>query len=120
MFIAGIDGGGTHTRIEVRDMDNRLVRRGEFGPFNINSIGAAAFRGLLRAVFGWCGGMADCGGSIAGTARAVELCSYRLTSPGVGLEAGASLYGNTRNMFKGIFYNLDRHRLDFFIHASQE
>ena len=50
------------------------------------------------------GGMADCGGYIAGTARAVELCSYRLTSPGVGLEAGASLYGNTRNMFKGLFY----------------
>ena len=50
------------------------------------------------------GGMADCGGYIAGTSRAVELCSYRLTSPGVGLEAGASLYGNTRNMFKGIFY----------------
>lgn len=50
------------------------------------------------------GGMADCGGYIAGTSRAVELCSYRLTSPGVGLEAGASLYGNTRNMFKGLFY----------------
>lgn len=50
------------------------------------------------------GGMADCGGYIAGTARAVELCSYRLTAPGVGLEAGASLYGNTRNMFKGLFY----------------
>lgn len=50
------------------------------------------------------GGMADCGGYIAGTQKAVELCSFRLTSPGVGLEAGASLYGNTRNMFKGLFY----------------
>lgn len=50
------------------------------------------------------GGMADCGGYMAGTARAIELCSYRLTSPGVGLECGASLYGNTRNMFKGLFY----------------
>lgn len=48
--------------------------------------------------------MADCGGYIAGSAKAVELCSFRLTSPGVGLEAGASLYGNTRNMFKGLFY----------------
>ena len=28
MFIAGIDGGGTHTRIELRDMDNTLIRRG--------------------------------------------------------------------------------------------
>ena len=60
MFIAGIDGGGTHTRVELRDMDNRMLRRGEFGPFNINSIGADAFRALLQEVFAWCGGLADC------------------------------------------------------------
>lgn len=60
MFIAGIDGGGTHTRIELRDLENRLIRRGEFGPFNINSIGQAAFRSLLGAVFAWCGGMGEC------------------------------------------------------------
>ena len=60
MFIAGIDGGGTHTRIELRDMENRFVRRGEFGPFNINSIGPEAFRCLLREVFVWCGSMAEC------------------------------------------------------------
>ena len=60
MFIAGIDGGGTHTRIEIRDMDNTLLRRGDFGPFNINSIGETAFRGLLREVFAWCGGMGNC------------------------------------------------------------
>ena len=60
MFIVGIDGGGTHTRIELRDMDNTLIRRGEFGPFNINSIGENAFRCLLRDVFAWCGGMEHC------------------------------------------------------------
>jgi len=60
MFIAGIDGGGTHTRIELRDMDNQLIRRGEFGPFNINSIGDHAFRALLKEVFAWCGNMAEC------------------------------------------------------------
>lgn len=60
MFIAGIDGGGTHTRIELRDMDNRLLGRSEFGPFNINAIGEAAFRSLLGDVFRWCGDMADC------------------------------------------------------------
>lgn len=60
MFIAGIDGGGTHTRVELRDMENRLLRRGEFGPFNINAIGESAFRTLLREVFHWCGGMEDC------------------------------------------------------------
>jgi len=60
MFIAGIDGGGTHTRIELRDMENGLLRRGEFGPFNINSIGENAFRMLLQEIFRWCGNMTDC------------------------------------------------------------
>ena len=60
MFIAGIDGGGTHTRVELRDMENRFVRRGEFGPFNLNAIGEAAFRSLLQEVFDWCGGMTGC------------------------------------------------------------
>jgi len=60
MFIAGIDGGGTHTRIEIRDMENRFVRREEFGPFNMNSIGEGAFRKLLRSVFAFCGGMEEC------------------------------------------------------------
>jgi len=49
------------------------------------------------------GGMAETGGYIAGTARAVELASYRLTSVGCGLEVGASL-GQNKNMFKGLFY----------------
>lgn len=60
MFIAGIDGGGTHTRLEIRDMENRTLRREEFGPFNINSIGEAAFRKLLREVFAACGDMTQC------------------------------------------------------------
>ena len=60
MYIAGIDGGGTHTRIELRDMENRLVCRGDFGPFNLNAIGEGAFRSLLREVFTWCGGMESC------------------------------------------------------------
>ena len=60
MYIAGIDGGGTHTRVEIRDMENKLVRRGEFGPFNLNAVGEDAFRALLGEVFVWCGGMADC------------------------------------------------------------
>ncbi|MBR2293778.1 MAG: methionine gamma-lyase family protein [Clostridia bacterium] len=49
------------------------------------------------------GGMAETGGYIAGTARAVELASYRLTSVGCGCEVGASL-GQNKNMFKGLFY----------------
>lgn len=49
------------------------------------------------------GGMAESGGYIAGTKRAVELAGYRLTAVGVGLEIGASL-GQTKNMFRGLFY----------------
>lgn len=49
------------------------------------------------------GGMAETGGYIAGTARAVELASYRLTSVGCGCEVGATL-GQNKNMFKGLFY----------------
>ena len=68
MFIAGIDGGGTHTRIEIRDMENRFVRRAEFGPFNVNSIGETAFRQLLRQVFEDCGSMKDCASLCVGAA----------------------------------------------------
>ncbi len=49
------------------------------------------------------GGMAASGGYLAGTARAVELASYRLTSPGTGLEVGATL-DTTRDLYKGFFY----------------
>ena len=49
------------------------------------------------------GGMAESGGYIAGSARAVELASYRLTSVGCGLEVGATL-GQTKSLFKGLFY----------------
>ena len=47
--------------------------------------------------------MAESGGYIAGSARAVELASYRLTSVGCGLEVGATL-GQTKSMYKGLFY----------------
>ena len=49
------------------------------------------------------GGIAETGGYIAGSARAVELASYRLTSVGVGCEVGATL-GQNKSLFKGLFY----------------
>lgn len=49
------------------------------------------------------GGMAETGGYIAGTTKAIELVSYRLTCPGIGLEGGATL-GQNKNMYKGLFY----------------
>lgn len=49
------------------------------------------------------GGMAETGGYFAGTKKAVELVSYRLTSPGTGGEVGATL-GQNKSMYKGLFY----------------
>ena len=49
------------------------------------------------------GGMAESGGYLAGSARAVELASYRLTTVGVGLECGATL-GNNKSLIKGFFF----------------
>ncbi|MCR5681578.1 MAG: methionine gamma-lyase family protein, partial [Clostridiales bacterium] len=49
------------------------------------------------------GGMADVGGYIVGHTDCVRLCGSRLTSPGVGLDVGASL-GQNRNLIKGLFY----------------
>lgn len=48
------------------------------------------------------GGIAKSGGYIAGKAEWVEQCSYRMTTPGVGREVGATL-GNSRELFLGIF-----------------
>lgn len=49
------------------------------------------------------GGMAQTGGYLAGSARAVELASYRLTTVGTGAEVGATL-GQNRFMYMGLFY----------------
>lgn len=48
------------------------------------------------------GGLAKTGGYIVGKAKLVEACSYRLTSPGIGAEAGASLY-SLQEMYQGFF-----------------
>ncbi len=48
------------------------------------------------------GGIAKCGGYIAGRADLVEKCSYRMTVPGLGREVGPSL-GQTRGLFMGLF-----------------
>ncbi|BEU87725.1 methionine gamma-lyase family protein [Selenomonas sp. TAMA-11512] len=48
------------------------------------------------------GGLAPTGGYIVGRRDLVELASYRLTSPGMGAELGASL-SNNRYLFQGFF-----------------
>lgn len=48
------------------------------------------------------GGLAPVGGYIAGKQECVENASYRLTSPGLGKEVGASL-GITQSFYQGLF-----------------
>jgi cystathionine beta-lyase family protein involved in aluminum resistance len=48
------------------------------------------------------GGLAKTGGYIVGKQELVEACSYRMTSPGIGAEAGASLY-SLQEMYQGFF-----------------
>ncbi|MFH7817967.1 methionine gamma-lyase family protein [Neobacillus thermocopriae] len=48
------------------------------------------------------GGLAKTGGYIVGKKKWVDACSYRMTSPGIGAEAGASLY-SLQEMYQGFF-----------------
>ncbi len=48
------------------------------------------------------GGLAKVGGYIAGKAKYVEQCAYRMTSPGIGAEAGPSLNA-LPDMYQGFF-----------------
>ena len=48
------------------------------------------------------GGLAPCGGYIAGRAELIELCACRLSSVGIGRECGASL-GFNAPLYQGLF-----------------
>ena len=48
------------------------------------------------------GGLAPIGGYIAGTKECIERAAYRLTSPGLGKEVGASL-GVLKDLYQGLF-----------------
>lgn len=64
-------------------------------------VGADLIAGSLIKNAG--GGIARTGGYIAGRHDLVEKCSYRLTTPGLGKEVGATL-GMNRELFMGLFY----------------
>lgn len=64
-------------------------------------VGADLIAGSLIKNAG--GGIATTGGYIAGRADLVEKCAYRLTTPGLGKEVGATL-GMNRELYMGLFY----------------
>ena len=65
-------------------------------------VGADLVAGSLIKNMG--GGIAPSGGYVAGRGDLVKLVSYRLTTPGLGTELGATL-GQNRNIFMGIFHS---------------
>lgn len=64
-------------------------------------VGADLIAGSLIKNAG--GGIATTGGYIAGRSDLVEKCAYRLTTPGLGKEVGATL-GMNRELFMGLFF----------------
>ncbi|MCM1224114.1 MAG: hypothetical protein NC548_57645 [Lachnospiraceae bacterium] len=67
-IIAGIDGGGTGTIVELRSMENKVLERDKFGPFNINSIGEEKLYDLLREIFEYILQSGECEGICIGAA----------------------------------------------------
>lgn len=63
-------------------------------------VGADIIAGSLIKNAG--GAIARCGGYIAGKKDLIKMCSYRMTTPGLGREVGATL-GENRNILMGIF-----------------
>ena len=49
------------------------------------------------------GGLAPCGGYIAGPKECVEQAAYRLSSPGLGKEVGATIGGVNKEFYQGLF-----------------
>lgn len=75
---------------------------GEFvEKYEPTQVGADLIAGSLIKNAG--GGIARTGGYIAGRTDLVEKCAYRLTTPGLGREVGATL-GQNRELYMGLFY----------------
>lgn len=65
-----------------------------------NEVGVDLIAGSLIKNPG--GGIAENGGYLCGTKGSIEQCSYRMTTPGLGREVGASL-GHNRSLYMGLF-----------------
>ena len=140
MFIAGIDGGGTSTRLEIRDADNSFIRRESFGAFNISAIGADAFSARLDEVFAACGDMSGCAALCIGAAglslpqteriihRQLELAHFRgalrlcgdheIALRGAITGAGGSLHLVAQKTIEAIFTNGTIVAVPLFIFAA--
>ena len=60
MFVVGIDGGGTKTRVAVCAADGTLLHRETLGAFNLSAIGEDGFRRRVGEILTLCGDMRAC------------------------------------------------------------
>ena len=67
-FIAGVDGGGTKTKVVCASPEGKVLDTAVFGPFNMNSIGAERFSALLQELCAYLNGLGDCRALCIGSA----------------------------------------------------
>ena len=67
-FIAGIDGGGTKTRVCCCSLDGAELAARTFGAFNLNSIGPEKFRALLSDITAFLNSVGECSAVCIGSA----------------------------------------------------
>lgn len=68
IFAAGIDGGGTKTAAELRDLNGRVLARKTFGALNLNSIGPENFQALMGEMTSWLQSFGSCAALTIGAA----------------------------------------------------
>ena len=68
MYVVGIDGGGTKTRVAVCASDGTLLRQETLGAFNLSAIGEDGFRFRVEEILALCGDMRVCGAICVGGA----------------------------------------------------
>ena len=78
----------------------RVLRQERITTSEPSDVGADLLVGSLIKNPG--GGLAPTGGYIAGRTDLIENCAYRLTSPGLGREVGATLSVN-KDFYQGFF-----------------
>ena len=82
-FIAGIDGGGTKTKVVVASPEGEALLSQVFGPFNLNSIGAERFAALLDEICTWLNQQGQCLALCIGSAGISNQEMTRLVAEGM-------------------------------------
>lgn len=87
-FVAGIDGGGTKTKVVCLSLSGAYLCEESFGPFNLNSIGKEAFASLLEEITNFLRTQGECAALCIGAAGCSspvmqELVSAAMVSAGI-------------------------------------